>query len=131
MAFVYLRTTCRLSTYTRSANWPSSDNSSTKRLSGKELSSISGVAIKADDRQTGVMEVDGVRLQMRIAKVIRRHREGTKLSQEAFADHIGMHRAQYSFVERGKRDIRLSTLERVARGLEMPIWTILREAEQG
>jgi len=90
-----------------------------------------GVAFKADHSQSGVMEVASVRLQMRIAKVIRRHRESTKLSQEAFADHIKMHRAQYSFVERGKRDIRLSTLERVAKGLEKPIWAILREAEEG
>ena len=80
-----------------------------------------GVAFAAGDSHSDMMEVASVRLQMRIAKVIRRHRESTKMSQEAFADHIGMHRAQYSFVERGKRDIRLSTLERVARGLEKPI----------
>lgn len=77
------------------------------------------------------MKVDRTGLQMRIAKVVRRHREGTRLSQEAFADHIGMHRAQYSFVERGRRDFRLSTLERVAKGLEQPIWVLLREAEEG
>lgn len=71
------------------------------------------------------------RLQLRIAEVVRRHRQRTKLSQEAFADHIGMHRAQYGFIERGRRDLRLSTLERVADGLDQPIWTLLREAEDG
>ena len=69
-------------------------------------------------------------MQMCIAEVVRRHRKNTRLSQEAFADLIGMHRTQYSFVERGKRDFRLSTLARIADGLEEPIWTILREAEE-
>lgn len=70
------------------------------------------------------------RLQLRIAVVIRRHRETLRFSQETFADHIGMHRAQYGFIERGRRDLRLSTLERVADGLEQPLWAILREVEE-
>lgn len=40
-----------------------------------------------------------------------------------------MHRAAYGFVEQGRRDVRLSTLERVAEGLEEPMWVILKEAE--
>ena len=69
-------------------------------------------------------------LQHRIAYVVRRRRKARNMSQEAFADHIEMHRAQYSFVERGVRDLRLSTLERVAKGLEQPLSVILREAEE-
>jgi transcriptional regulator with XRE-family HTH domain len=68
-------------------------------------------------------------LQQRIGKVIREHRAAQKWTQEGFADHIEMHRAQYGFLEQGKRDLRLSTLERVARGLDEPLWTLLREAE--
>ena len=70
------------------------------------------------------------RLQSRFADAVRRRRKATNLSQEAFADHIEMHRAQYSFIERGKRDFRLSSLERVAQGLGQPLWEILREAEE-
>ena len=70
-------------------------------------------------------------LQQRIGEVIRRHREAKKWSQEGFADHIEMHRAQYGLVERGRKDLRVSSLERVARGLEVPLWAILREAEDG
>lgn len=40
-----------------------------------------------------------------------------------------MHRAQFGLVEQGKRDLRISTLERVAAGLGEPVWAILREAE--
>jgi len=68
-------------------------------------------------------------LQHRLGHVIRRHREAKKWTQEGFADHIQMHRAAYGFVEQGRRDVRLSTLERVAAGLEEPMWSILKEAE--
>ena len=69
-------------------------------------------------------------LQTRIADALRKHRESdTGLSQEQFADHIGMHRAQYGAIERGTRDLRLSTLLRAAKGLERPAWVILKEAE--
>lgn len=70
-------------------------------------------------------------LQERLGKVFRYHRETTtSLSQENFADHIGMHRTQYSFVERGRRDFRLSTLVRLAAALKKPLWVILKEAEE-
>jgi transcriptional regulator with XRE-family HTH domain len=68
-------------------------------------------------------------LKQRIGDVIRRHREARNFTQEGFADHIEMHRAQYGLVEQGKRDLRVSTLERLAAGLEEPVWVILREAE--
>lgn len=68
-------------------------------------------------------------LKQRIGEVIRRHRQAKNWTQEAFADHIEMHRAQYGLVEQGKRDLRVSTLERVAVGLGEPTWAILKEAE--
>jgi transcriptional regulator with XRE-family HTH domain len=75
------------------------------------------------------MKASRTSLQQRIGSVIRRLRESKNWSQEAFADHIEMHRAQYGFIEQGRRDLRLSTLERVARGLGEPMSEILREAE--
>lgn len=68
-------------------------------------------------------------LPERLGEVIRRRREAAGWTQEAFADAIGMHRAQYGFIERGKNDLRLSSLERVVAGLRVPLSTILREAE--
>jgi transcriptional regulator with XRE-family HTH domain len=70
------------------------------------------------------------RLQERVAEVIRRYREAGEWTQDAFAAHIEMHRAQYSIMEEGRKDVRLSTLERVAKGLQVPMWVILREAEE-
>lgn len=68
-------------------------------------------------------------LKQRIGEVIRQHRQAKSWTQEAFADHIEMHRAQYGLVEQGKRDLRVSTLQRVAAGLGESAWIILKEAE--
>ena len=68
-------------------------------------------------------------LPERLGEIIRRRREAAGWTQEGFADEIEMHRAQYGLIERGKKDLRLSSLERVAAGLKTPLSTILREAE--
>lgn len=68
-------------------------------------------------------------LQKRIGAVIRRLRETRGFTQEAFADHIHMHRAYYGALENGKKNLQLSTLERVCSGLQVPMSEILRAAE--
>ena len=52
---------------------------------------------------------------------------GSKVSQEAFADLIGMHRAYYSAIERGERDLTLGTLHRVAKGLGVRMADLMRD----
>jgi transcriptional regulator with XRE-family HTH domain len=49
--------------------------------------------------------------------VMRTYRKATKLIQDRFADQIDMHRAYYSAIERGEKNITLDTLLRVADGL--------------
>lgn len=68
-------------------------------------------------------------IQQRIGEAVRKHREAGDYNQEEFADHIEMHRAYYGELERGKKDLRVSTLERVCAGLGVPMWMILRDAE--
>ena len=55
--------------------------------------------------------------QAKLADVIRAHRIDLGVSQEAFADHIQMHRAYYSKIERGEKNLTLATLERVAKAV--------------
>jgi len=69
-------------------------------------------------------------LQVRIGEVVRRHREAGEYSQEGFADHIEMHRAYYGAIERGQKNLQLTTLERVCDGLDVPMWEVVREAER-
>ncbi len=65
----------------------------------------------------------------RLGTAIRRRREALDLSQEAFADQIEMHRTYYSAIERGEKNLQLSTLERVSVGLGTTIWELFRSAE--
>lgn len=67
-------------------------------------------------------------LPERIGLAIRKRREQLGVSQEAFADRIQMHRNYYGAIERGEKTMRLDTLERVAAGLEVEAWRLLREA---
>lgn len=67
--------------------------------------------------------------QTRLATAIRRRRETRKISQESFADSIGMHRAQYSELERGLRNPTLQTLCKVAEGLGTTIASLAKAAK--
>jgi len=51
-----------------------------------------------------------------------------QVSQERFADSIGMHRAYYSSLERGERNVTIETLARVAKGLQMTIAALAKDA---
>lgn len=68
-------------------------------------------------------------LQERIGDALRRRREAQGHSQEGFADRIRMHRAYYGAIERGKKNLQLTTLERVCAGLDIAAWEIMREAD--
>lgn len=72
--------------------------------------------------------MDAATLQKRLGLAVRKQREALDLSQEAFADSIGMHRAYYSAIERGERNITLHTIYRVARGLKMRVSDLMDEA---
>lgn len=65
--------------------------------------------------------MDAETLQVSLGRAIRARRVALSLSQEAFADRIGMHRAYYSAIERGERNLTLETLGRVAAGLKVSI----------
>jgi transcriptional regulator with XRE-family HTH domain len=71
-----------------------------------------------------------VALQLALAAVIRNRRERLAISQEAFADTIKMHRAYYSKIELGKRNLTIRTLLRVAKGLDVRLSDLIRESGQ-
>jgi transcriptional regulator with XRE-family HTH domain len=67
------------------------------------------------------------KLLTNLGAVIRKRRTALKVSQEAFADLIGMHRAYYSAIERGERNLTLGTLQRVAKGLGVRMAELMRD----
>lgn len=53
-------------------------------------------------------------LQRIVGKNLRAYRLERGFSQEAFADHMGVHRTYFGAVERGERNLTLQTLEKIA-----------------
>lgn len=53
-------------------------------------------------------------LQRTVGANLRRLRAEQGLSQEALADHLGLHRTYVGGVERGERNLTLRTVERLA-----------------
>ena len=69
-------------------------------------------------------------LPERVGNALRRRREALELSQETFAEHVQMHRTYYSSIERGLKNLRIETLERICVALKTKVWEVLKEAEQ-
>ena len=68
-------------------------------------------------------------LQQAVGRNLRAYREGKGLSQEAFADELGVHRTYMGGIERGERNLTLKSLERIAERLGLDPLALLRPAE--
>lgn len=71
------------------------------------------------------MESRGGKVEPRVAKVavgrnIKAQRKRRDLTQEGLAHRIGMHPVEVGRAERGTRDMRVSTVVKLARGLDVP-----------
>ena len=55
-----------------------------------------------------------------VGRTIKRHREDQGLTQEALAHRCGIHPVELARAERGVRDMRVSTVAKIARGLRIP-----------
>lgn len=58
-------------------------------------------------------------LARRVGHFLRRYREEQGLSQEAFAERLGMHRTYVGAMERGERNLSLGSVERLAAQLKV------------
>ena len=56
-----------------------------------------------------------------LGRRVRRLRTGLRLSQEQLAERAGLHWTHISGIERAQYNLKLSTLTRVARGLDISI----------
>lgn len=64
-------------------------------------------------------------LQRTVGRNLRAYRTERGLSQEAFADVLGVHRTYMGAVERGERNLTLRSVERLAERLEVePSWLL-------
>lgn len=61
-----------------------------------------------------------------VGRNIKARRKEADLTQEALALRCDMHLVEIGRAERGVRDLRVSTLARIAKGLEVPACDLLR-----
>jgi transcriptional regulator with XRE-family HTH domain len=72
--------------------------------------------------------MEAATLQERFGLAIRKRRVAQGFSQDTFADKIRMHRAYYSAIERGERNLTLGTMAKVARGLDASVKDLMDDA---
>lgn len=73
--------------------------------------------------------MDKPTLQERFGDAVRERRLALGHSQDTFADAISMHRAYYSSIERGERNLTIETMGRVAAGLKLNLAELMRLAD--
>jgi len=66
-----------------------------------------------------------------LGKRMRELRAKQRFSQEAFADHCGLHRTAMSLIERGKRVPSLRTLLTISSGFGITLSELLRGVDKG
>lgn len=62
-----------------------------------------------------------------VGRNIRSQRKRRDLTQEELAHRAGMHPVEVGRVERGVRDMRVSTVVKLARGLDLPARELFRD----
>ncbi|HZR03168.1 MAG TPA: helix-turn-helix transcriptional regulator [Burkholderiales bacterium] len=73
--------------------------------------------------------MEDAKARKQLGEAIRRRRQELGYSQDSFADQIEMHRAYYSAIERGERNLTLRLMLRVASGLKITLGGLLNAAK--
>jgi len=62
--------------------------------------------------------------------IVKRHRQRIGASQEQLAESAGLHRTYVSDIERGMRNLTVSSANRIANGLNLSVSFLIAEAER-
>jgi transcriptional regulator with XRE-family HTH domain len=71
------------------------------------------------------------RVLIALAKRLRELRKKRGFSQEAFADHTGLHRVAIGWIEQGRRVPSLKTLVKISHGLGISVSELLKGVDKG
>jgi DNA-binding XRE family transcriptional regulator len=83
---------------------------------------------EAMERHLKKISPEASSLQVALALNLRVQRRARKLTQEQFADLCGLHRTYIGAIERGERNITLSTLALIAHAIELEPAVLLKPA---
>lgn len=71
------------------------------------------------------------RVLVALAKRMKELRKQRGFSQEAFADHAGLHRVAVGWIEQGKRVPSLKTLVKISQGFGISLSELLKGVDRG
>lgn len=69
-------------------------------------------------------------LQAKLAAIIKYHRQKKNKSITLISNEIGMTKSMWADLEKSIKDPQLTTLWRIAEGLEIPLSTLIKELEK-
>lgn len=69
-------------------------------------------------------------IKLKFGENVKRERTSKNLSQEKFAELVGLHRTYITEVERGLRNVSLINIVKIANGLEIPISELFQKIEK-
>ena len=69
-------------------------------------------------------------LELQFGRVVRARREKLGLSQEDFADKVGIHRTYVSSIELGKVQVSIGIAFKLAQALGLPLSRLWKDVEQ-
>jgi transcriptional regulator with XRE-family HTH domain len=64
-----------------------------------------------------------------LGTVLKKHRQASKLSQEALAEKAGIHPTHVSLIERGERNPSVNVAKSLATALNLSLASLIQEAE--
>lgn len=76
------------------------------------------------------MKTTRAKFRVRLGAALRARREARQISQRRCAELAGLSPTYYSEIERGRRNVQIATLARVASALKVRLWEIAREADR-
>lgn len=71
------------------------------------------------------------RILAALAQRMKELRKKRGFSQEAFADHVGLHRVAVGWIEQGRRVPSLKTLVKISQGLGISVSELLKGVDKG
>lgn len=63
------------------------------------------------------------------ADTVRRHRKAKELSQEILAERAELSSKMISLIERGERTPSITVADAIAKGLAIPLWRLVKDAD--